>query len=105
MVTGDETRCFRYGPQTERQSAERKQVIIVEKCAFSEFRIEMTFVGFNDTKGISHKEFIPESDHTVTYKYYLNVCGTFVEENRSNAELECREAGNWFLTSVRPVFS
>lgn len=65
-------------------------------------KIEMTFVGFNDSKGIFHKEFMPRCDHTVTYKYYLNVYGPFVEGNaeKQGISFSLHDSGHP-LTGVR----
>ncbi|XP_025268578.1 histone-lysine N-methyltransferase SETMAR-like [Camponotus floridanus] len=74
IVTGDETLCFQYDPETKRQSAEwrSKHSPQAKKTRKVPSKIKAMPIAFFDSKGIIHKEFVPPGQ-TVTGDYYLEV--------------------------------
>jgi hypothetical protein len=62
IITGDETWCFAYDPETKRQSSEwvGETYPWPKKLKFQRSRIKtMLTVFFFDFRGIVHKEFVP----------------------------------------------
>ena len=61
IVTGDETWCFEYDPETKRQSAEWKapDEPKPKKSRMEKSKIKTLLITFYDSKGIIHKEFVP----------------------------------------------
>jgi len=62
IITGDETWCFAYDPETKRQSSEwvgetspRPKIL-----KFQRSRIKTVLIIFFDSQGAVHKEFVPE---------------------------------------------
>ena len=74
IVTGDETWCFQYDPETKRQSAEwkSKNSPQAKKVRKVPSKIKTMLITFFDSKGIIHKEFVP-TGQTITGAYYLEV--------------------------------
>ena len=74
MVTGDETWCFQYDPETKRQSAEwkSKNSAQAKKVRKVPSKIKTMLITFFDSKDIIHKEFVP-TGQTITGAYYLEV--------------------------------
>ena len=62
IITGDETWCFAYDPETMRQSSKwvGKTSPRPKKLKFQRSRIKNMLIFFFDSQGIVHKEFIPE---------------------------------------------
>ena len=74
IVTGDETWCFEYDPETKRQSAEWKapDEPKPKKLRMEKSKIKTLLITFYDSKGIIHKEFVPPGK-TVNAVYCLGV--------------------------------
>ena len=62
IITGDETWCFACDPETERQSSERVGETSPQpkKLKSQRSRIKTTLINFVDSRGVLHKEFVPE---------------------------------------------
>ncbi|GFX73703.1 putative DD34D transposase [Trichonephila clavipes] len=74
IVTGDETCCFQYDPETKRQSAEWKSHNSpqAKKSRKSPSQIKTMLITFFNARGIIHKEFVPTGE-TITGQYSLAV--------------------------------
>jgi hypothetical protein len=62
IMTGDETWCFAYDPETKRQSSEwvGETSPRLKKLKFQRSRIKTMLIIFFDSQGVVHKEFVPE---------------------------------------------
>jgi hypothetical protein len=62
IITGDETCCFPYKPETKRQSSERigETSPRPKKLQIQKSRIKTVLIIIFDSKGVVHKEFVPE---------------------------------------------
>ncbi|GBL97763.1 hypothetical protein AVEN_1278-1 [Araneus ventricosus] len=74
IVTGDETWCFLYDPQTKRQSSEwkAKTSLRKEKFRLDKNRGKVMLEFFLDYDSVIHYEFIPEGQ-TVNKELYLEI--------------------------------
>lgn len=97
IVTGDETWCFQYDPETKRQSAEwlsqgdpRPKKVRQEKS-----RIKTMLMFFYDSKGIVHKEFVP-TGQTVNAAFYVEVLKRLLARI-ARVRPEYRDTGSWSL--------
>lgn len=72
IVTGDETWCFQYDPETKRQSAEwtHPEEPNPTKSRMKKSKIKSMLICFYDSKGIVHKEWLP-TGQTVNDVFYL----------------------------------
>lgn len=97
IVTGDETWCFQYEPQTKRQSAEWRSPDEgnPKKSRLMKSKIKTMLICFYDSKGIIYKEFVP-SGSTVNAEFYLNVLKRLLNRIR-RVRPEYREPGSWRL--------
>jgi len=63
IITGAETWCFAYDPETERQISEwvgEASPRPKKKLKFQRSRIKIMLINFFGSHGIVHKEFVPE---------------------------------------------
>lgn len=97
IVTGDETWCFQYDPETKRQSAEWKHPSEPnpKKSRLEKSKVKSMLICFYDSKGIIHREFV-QSGQTVTAVFYLGVLRRLVSSIR-RVRPEYRERGSWRL--------
>ena len=74
IITGDETWCFAYDPETKRQISEwaGETSPRTKKLKFQRSRIKTMLIIFFDCQGEVHKEFVPEGK-TVNAKCYKGV--------------------------------
>lgn len=97
IVTGDETWCFKYDPQTKRQSATWKSPGSPKskKLRFQKSREKTMLICFYDSKGIILREFVPQGQN-VTGEYYLGVMER-LWKRIVRVRPEYRAPGSWFL--------
>lgn len=97
IVTGDETWCFQYDPETKRQSAEwkRPDEPNPKKSRLEKSKVKTMLICFYDSKGIIHKEFVPPGQ-TVNAVFYLGVMRRLLSRIR-RVRPEYREQGSWRL--------
>jgi hypothetical protein len=71
IITGDETRCFAYDPETKRQSSEwiGETYPRPKKLTFQRSRIKTMLINFFGSQGAVHKEFVPERKTVNTESY------------------------------------
>jgi hypothetical protein len=74
VITGDETWCFQYDPETKRHSMQWKTQNSPrpKKARMSRSLVKFMFVCFFNHKGTVHYEFIAQG-RTVNQQYYLEV--------------------------------
>jgi hypothetical protein len=74
MITGDETWCFAYDPETKRQSSEcvGETSSWPKKLKFQRSRNKITSIIFFDSHGVVHKEFVTEGK-TANPEFYEGV--------------------------------
>lgn len=74
VITGDETWVFEYDPETKRQSSEwhTDQSPKPKKARMSKSKVKTMLIVFFDSKGVVHKEFVPQGQ-TVNAAYYVDV--------------------------------
>ncbi|XP_011706123.1 PREDICTED: putative uncharacterized protein FLJ37770, partial [Wasmannia auropunctata] len=62
IITGDETWCFAYDPETKRQSSEwvGESSPRPKKLRFQKSRVKTMLIVFFDSSGIVYKEFVPQ---------------------------------------------
>lgn len=97
IVTGDESWCYQYDPETKRQSMEwrsstspRKQ-----KFRFEKSKTKVMLITFFDSTGIIHKEFVPPGQ-TINKDYYKEVLQRLVKRIH-RVRPQFHEKGSWFL--------
>lgn len=97
IVTGGETWCFQYDPETKRQSAEWRpqHEPATKKSRFEKSKVKTMLICFYDSKGIVHHEFVPPGQ-TVTGPFYLGVMRRLLHRIR-RIRPEYRENGSWRL--------
>jgi hypothetical protein len=74
IVTGDESCCFQYDPETKRESMVWRSARLSssKKIRLQKSRVKTTLIVFFDIGGMIHKEFVPQGT-TVNSHYYLGV--------------------------------
>jgi histone-lysine N-methyltransferase SETMAR len=97
IVTGDETWCFLYDPQTKRQSSEWKSKTSPrrEKFRLDKSKGKVMLEVFFDYKGLIHYEFIPEG-RTVNKELYVEILRRLRDAIRRKRP-EKWAANNWVL--------
>lgn len=97
IVTGDETWCFQYDPETKRQSAEWKHPDEPKpkKTRREKSKIKTHLICFYDSKGIIHREFVPPGK-TIDALFYVEVLKRLVHRIR-RIRPEYRGEGSWRL--------
>lgn len=97
IVTGDETWCFLYDPQTKRQSSEWKTKTSPrkEKFRLDKSRGKVMLEVFFDYKGLIHYEFIPEG-RAVNKELYVEVLRRLRDAIRRKRPEKWAE-NNWVL--------
>lgn len=97
IVTGDETWCFEYEPETKRQSAEWRASDEgkPKKSRLVKSKVKVMLICFYDSKRIIHKEFVPPGQ-TVTGDFYVGVMKRLLKRIH-RIRPEYRENGSWTL--------
>jgi len=74
IITGDETWCFAYDPETKRQSSEWEGETSPwpKKLKFQRSHIKTMLIIFFNSQSVGHKEFVSEGK-TVNAKFYKGV--------------------------------
>ncbi|XP_011859721.1 PREDICTED: histone-lysine N-methyltransferase SETMAR-like [Vollenhovia emeryi] len=74
VITGDETWCFEYDPETKRQSAEwhTNKSPRPKKARMSKSKHKSMLICFFDRRGVVHREFVPPGQ-TVNASFYVDV--------------------------------
>jgi hypothetical protein len=74
IITGDETWCFAFDPETKRESSEwvGETSPRPKKLEFQRSRIKTMLIIVFDSQGVVHKELIPERK-TVNAEFYKGV--------------------------------
>jgi hypothetical protein len=74
IITGDETWCFAYDPETNRQSFEwaGETSPRPKKLKFQRTRIKTMLIIFFNSQDVVHKEYVPEGK-TVNEEFYKGV--------------------------------
>lgn len=97
IVTGDESWCLKYDPETKRQSSEwrspgspRQKKVRSEKS-----RIKTMLIAFFDSHGIIHKEFLPEGS-TMNANTYVEILKRLLRRIR-RVRPQYAEQGSWCL--------
>lgn len=83
IITGDETWCFAYDPETKRQSSEwvGEHSPPPRKLRFQKSRVKTMLIVFFDSKGVVHKEFLEEGC-TINAQYYRAVLERLISRIR-----------------------
>lgn len=97
VITGDETWCYGYDPETKQQSSQWKSPHSPrpKKCRMVKSYIKTMLICFFDIRGIVHSEFVPPGQ-TVNQHYYLQVLKRLresIRKKRTNLWL----SGDWFF--------
>ena len=74
IITGDETWCFAYDPETKRQSSEwvGETSPRLKTLKFQRFHYKTMLIIFFDSQGVVHKEFVPDGE-TANAEFYNGV--------------------------------
>jgi len=82
VITGDETWCFQYNPETKRQNMQWKTQNSPrpKKARMSRSQVKTMLVCFFDQKGIVHYEFIAQRQ-TVNQQCHLEVLKRLLESS------------------------
>ena len=83
VITGDESWCFAYDPETKRQSPEwvGKHSPRPKKLCFQKSKLKTMLTLFFDSQGIVHKEFVQQGC-TVNAEYYKGVLDRLISRIR-----------------------
>jgi hypothetical protein len=104
IITGDETRCFAYHPDTKRQSSEwvGETYPRPKKLKFQMSHIKIRFIILFDSQGVVNKKFVSEGK-TLNAKMYKGVMDLLLKRFRGGLS-SCDLLSRFFLfcTIVRP---
>jgi len=83
VITGDESWCFAYDPETKRQSSEwvGEHSPLPKKLRFQKSKVTTILIVFFDSQGIVHKEFVQEGC-TLNEEYYKSVLDRLISRIR-----------------------
>jgi len=97
IVTGDETWCYQFDPESKRQSMEWRSPSSPrhKKSRLQKSKVKTMLIAFFDSDSIIHKEFVP-AGQTVNSAFYEEVLKRLLQGiHRFRPEL--RRTGQWML--------
>jgi len=96
-VTGDETWCCGYDPETKQASSQWKPPNSPKANKARQVRsnVKIMLISFFNAKGIVHKEFVPPGQ-TVSQQFYLKVLRSLHDSIWKKGP-EMWSSGDWFL--------
>ena len=97
IVTGDETWCYQFDPESKRQSMDWRSPSSPrpKNSRRQKFKVKTMFISFFDSDGIIHKEFVP-AGQTVNSAFYEEVLKQLLGRiHRVRPELH--RIGQWML--------
>jgi len=97
IITGDESWCYGYDPETKQQSSQWKtpQSPRPKKARQVKSNIKTMLICFFDIRGVVHTEFVPQG-HTVNQELYLGVLRRLRNSIRQKRP-ELWQSGDWFF--------
>ena len=97
MITGDESWCYGYDPETKQQSSQWKSPGSPrpKKVRQVKSNVKTMLICFFDCRGVVHAEFVPRGQ-TVNQKLYLQVLKRLRETIRKK-KADLWSAGDWFF--------
>ena len=74
IITGDESRCYGYDPETKQQSSQWKSALSLrlKKARQVKSNVKTMLICFFDIEGLINFEFVPQGQ-TVNQQFYLEV--------------------------------
>ncbi len=97
IITGNESGCFAYDPESKRQSATWVGPCLPEakKLRFKELCIKTMLVTFFNSRGLIYREFVP-TGKTVNAKFYKDVLNRLIKRINTICS-DLRASRDWFL--------
>ena len=97
IITGDESWCYQYDPETKRQSMAwcSPSSPRPTKSRMQKSKVKTMLIAFFDIKGIIHKEFVPMGQ-TVNAAFYEQVLRRLLQRIR-RVRPELHKPGSWML--------
>lgn len=97
VITGDESWCYGYDPETKQQSSQWKTPSSPrpKKCRQVKSNIKTMLICFFDAKGVVHSEFVPPGQ-TVNQTFYLEVLRRLRNSVRQKRP-DLWQTGDWFF--------
>ena len=97
IITGDESWCYGYDPETKQRSSQRKSASSPrpKKARQIKSNVKNMFICFFDVKGLVHFEFVPQGQ-TFNQQFYLEVLKWLHDAVRRKRP-ELWQSGEWLL--------
>ncbi|CAB0013034.1 unnamed protein product, partial [Nesidiocoris tenuis] len=96
VITGDESWCYGYDPETKHQSSRSTSSSpLPKKCRLDHSNIKTLLFCFFDCRGVVHSEFVPPGQ-TVNQHFYLEVLKRLRESIRKK-RADLWQSGDWFF--------
>jgi len=97
VITGDESWCYTYDPETKQQSSKWKSSNspCPKKARRVKSNVKTMLISFFDANGIVHSEFVPNGQ-TVNQAFYLQVLKRLCDAVRRKHPELC-QSGEWWL--------
>lgn len=97
IVTGDESWCYQYDPETKRQSSEWRSPSSPrqKKFRFEKSKIKVMLIAFFDCDGLIHHEFLPPN-MTINGQFYTEVLDRLRKRIR-RVRPHFQQNGSWLL--------